>query len=144
MPRKSAAELAASPASPPLAPPRVQPPPGLASDERALFLGIVLGTKAEHFQQADVPLLASYVRACVMEEVASAEIKRALTNGGDASLALKVHERMAKTLYQLSQRLRLNPLSRQPHLSRQSDTKAPALNVYDRLRMERGDGPLAT
>jgi hypothetical protein len=98
MPRKSAAQLAASPASPPLAPSRVQPPPGLASDERALFLGIVLGTKAEHFQQADVPLLASYVRACVMEEVASAEIKRALTNGGNASLALKVHERMAKTI----------------------------------------------
>jgi hypothetical protein len=123
----------------------VQPPPGLASDERELFIDLVASARAEHFQGIDAPLLAAYVRACILEKITAAEIKRAVQTGEKHAFALAAYERAVKAQHQLSMRLRLSPQARQAHLSRQSDTKAPpAPNVYDRLRMERGDGPLAT
>jgi hypothetical protein len=138
MPRKSAAALEIS-AGPPLAPPRLQPPAGLASDERELFLDIVLGANPEHFQGADVPLLAAYVRACVLEQVAAAEIKRLM---GDAPRSLlDTYARVVKTMYLLAMRLRLSPQARAPHLNAERHTKAPPpVSVYDRIRAGEFDG----
>jgi hypothetical protein len=137
MPRKSAAALATSPALP-ISPPRLQPPPGLASDEHELFLDLVASARPEHFQGVDVPLLAAYVRACILERAAAAEIKRAM--GEAPSALLHVYERATKVLHMLSMRLRLSPQARQPHLSRGSNTRAAPPSIYDRLMMEAGDG----
>jgi hypothetical protein len=83
-----------------MTPARVQPPPGLASDERELFLDIVLGQKAEHFQGGDVPMLSAYVRACVLEQITSAEMKRRLAAGEDVSRSLlDAHDRATKTMH---------------------------------------------
>jgi hypothetical protein len=124
-----------------MTPARVQPPPGLASDERELFLDIVLGQKAEHFQGGDVPMLSAYVRACVLEQITSAEMKRRLAAGEDVSRSLlDAHDRATKTMHMFSMRRRLSPQARAPHTSPQQNTRVPPTNVYDRMRMERGDG----
>ena len=51
--------------------PRLSPPADLGELERKTFLDIVLACKPSHFQPSDLPLLAAYCRAIVLERQAS-------------------------------------------------------------------------
>ena len=53
---------------------RLQAPPDLSQDERALFVGIVATNPADHFRASDLPLLCSYVRAILLEREAAAHL----------------------------------------------------------------------
>ena len=58
MPRKSAAEL--SVISIDARESRLRPPESLGERERQLFVDLVAGSKASHFQATDLPLLCRY------------------------------------------------------------------------------------
>ena len=47
-------------------PPRLNPPPDLANDERSLFVEIVTACAPRHFVASDWPLLVSYVQATLV------------------------------------------------------------------------------
>ena len=95
----------------------------------------MFAAKPEHFQQCDVPLLAAFVKAAVIADVAGGEIKRLMAETPKS--LLDVYARATRTVHLLSMRLRLSPQARQPHLSRASDTRVQPANVYDRMRAER-------
>jgi phage terminase small subunit len=117
-------------------PERIRPPVELAAPAREVFVGLVAATKPGHFQEIDIPLLAAYCRAVVMEREASAAISKAPAAAPPP--LLKVHAQAVRALYLLSQRLRLSPQSRQPNVSRGSATKpASAMSAYERMALER-------
>jgi phage terminase small subunit len=137
MPRQSAAAAAlVFPGAVSGPPERIRPPAELAGPAREVFVGLVAAAKPGHFQEIDIPLLAAYCRAAVMEREASAAISRALTAAPPP--LLKVHAQSVRTLHMLSQRLRLSPQSRQPNVSRGSATRpAVAMSAYERMALER-------
>jgi phage terminase small subunit len=117
-------------------PERIRPPAELEGPAREVFAGLLAAAKPGHFQEIDSPLLAAYCRAVVTEREASAAIAKAIAAAPPP--LLKVHEQSVRTLYLLSQRLRLSPQSRQPNVSRGSASKpAVAISAYERMALER-------
>jgi hypothetical protein len=90
-------------------PPRLEPPASLGSDERDVFLELVAATDRRHFRQSDMPLLASYCRAAVLEQRSARELA---ANPLDHKW-LAVWEKSTRALVSLSLRLKLSPQSRQ-------------------------------
>jgi phage terminase small subunit len=118
------------------APERIRPPAELEGPSREVFVDLVAAAKPGHFQEIDIPLLAAYCRAAVMERESAAAISEAPAAAPPP--LLKVHAQSVRALYLLSQRLRLSPQSRQPNLSRGSATKPPAaMSAYERMALER-------
>lgn len=72
MPRKSSAALPFATSTAP----RLHPPDDLVagSPEQRLFLDLVIGCRADHFQPSDAPLLSDYCRAVVLEQTASGQL----------------------------------------------------------------------
>ncbi len=121
MPRRSSAALVALP-SVNGKPPRVKPPPGMASRATAIFNDIVTNMSAEHFGPADIPLLRQYAVACETAELAEREL---MTAGhvidGRASAWLTVQEKAHRAQTALALRLRCCPQSR---MSKHKDTSS--------------------
>ncbi len=65
MPRQSAVAAAFSVKGSTRA--HLTPPSDLTEPERAAFINLVLGAKADHFVPSDLPLLSAYARAIVQE-----------------------------------------------------------------------------
>ena len=87
------------------------PPADLGERERKTFLDIVLACKPSHFQPSDLPLLAAYCRAIVLERQASNALAVAghVTEDGRVSPWMKVWEQANKAMLSLAHRLRLSP-----------------------------------
>lgn len=114
MPRKSAAAL--STISAPSRSLRLQPPPSLGKDERAVFLEIVGSNEPGHFRPSDAPLLASYAEVIVTLRLAARELKRGMiSEDWKISPWFAIQERAIKSQVALSMRLRLSPQARQPN-----------------------------
>ena len=86
----------------------VQPPANLSEASRAVFLDLVASCDPEHFEDADVTLLARYANAVVFTEQAEARLQ---ANPDDAK-ALALWEKATRTMSGLALRLRLGPQSR--------------------------------
>ena len=86
-------------------------PADLGELERKAFLDIVLACKPSHFQPSDLPLLAAYCRAIVLERQASNALAVAghVTEDGRVSPWMKVWEQANKAMLSLAHRLRLSP-----------------------------------
>jgi phage terminase small subunit len=116
LPRRSVASLSVISAGPR----RLQPPAELGEVEAKIFRETVAAVALDHFQAEDSALLASYARAVALERRAAEELAAAATVGGVASPWLAVHSQMARTVMQLSVRLRIGPRSRAPSNNRRS------------------------
>ena len=141
MPRRSAASLAVQPTyQRPVE--RLIPPVDMPEPERRLWLDLVAAAKPDHFQRIDEPLLAAYVRACVLEQRAAAEIGKYFPAPTPPMLA--THKQAVRTMYALAMRLRVSPQARQPNVSRGSATSAKPMSYYERWNLENPDGGKAT
>jgi phage terminase small subunit len=112
MPRKSAAALALEPLSVDGRPKRLNPPPTLSAQERALFVDLVSTNTPEHFRPSDLPLLCRYVEASCLAEHAAQELRLGAVVGGKPSPWITVQEKAVRAMTALSMRLRLSPQSR--------------------------------
>ena len=109
---------------------RLHPPPDLDKPETALFLNIVAAHPPERFTVADLPLLVSYVRACVDEEVASGELRAGgYVSGGKPSAWLAIQTAAARRMTTLVRALRLSPASRGPSSSE------PEISYYEKMAL---------
>ena len=131
MPRRSSASF--SVISVDGTPPRLSPPADLGELERKTFLDIVLACKLSHFQPSDLPLLAAYCRAIVLERQASNALAVAghVTEDGRVSPWMKVWEQASKAMLSLAHRLRLSPQGRSPTVPQRSQSGS----YYDRMRL---------
>src|SRR5437762_236656 len=96
MPRKSAAALALGPLSVDGRPKRLNPPPTLSAQERALFVDLVSTNTPEHFRPSDLPLLCRYVEAAVLAEQAAQELRQGAVVSGKANPWLIVSEKAVR------------------------------------------------
>jgi phage terminase small subunit len=114
MPRKSAAEL--SVISIDARESRLRPPETLGERERQLFVDLVAGSKASHFQATDLPLLSRYCELSFLAETAAGRLRNeGPVIGGRTSPWVSVLEKATKGLVALSMRLRLSPQARSPN-----------------------------
>ncbi len=114
MPRRSAADSAVT--RPELRLSRLQPPSSLTEVERGIFLELVNNNAPEHFQKSDRPLLVTYVKACAMCDLATANMNLdGHVVGGRVSPWLTVMEKANRIQVALSMRLRLSPQARAPN-----------------------------
>ena len=132
MPRKAAADFTTGTT----AVERLRPPPDLAagSPERALFVDIVASCESGHFRESDLPVLCIFVRACVMEQIASAELTASGFVSGDGKVSawaniLKDSQR-AVSVY--SRLLKLNPVARQ------LPQPEEPISYYEKMRLLEG------
>ncbi len=110
MPRKSAASLEITQASPRSN--RVRPPPTLSEPERNLFVAIVGNCSQDHFRASDLPLLSRYCEASVLAERAAQQLRDAPVIDCKPSPWLPVREKATREMVALSMRLRLSPQAR--------------------------------
>jgi hypothetical protein len=113
---------------------RLKPPKTMSEAGRQVFLDLVLGSKAEHFQATDLPLLVRYSEASAMAERAEAEMARQPLVEGKANPWVGIHGQMTKAMQGLSMRLRLSPQARAPNNPTRPERP---LSVYDRMDLER-------
>jgi hypothetical protein len=134
MPRRSAASFAIPSVTG--LPPRPTPPADLDEPERSVFIDLVAASKPDHFRSSDLPLLAAYCRAIVLERRSAQELA-----AGDDKAVVRWNA-ATKAMVSLSMRLRLSPQSRQPHNpSRPGGRPERELSVYEKMSlMESGDG----
>ncbi len=140
MPRKSAASLEITPASPRSN--RLRPPPTLSEPERNLFVAIVGNCSHDHFRASDLPLLSRYCEASVLAERAAQQLRDAPVINGKPSPWLAVREKATRELVALSMRLRLSPQARSKGhaLPAKSRTDPGGLGVgWWQLQNEDGD-----
>jgi hypothetical protein len=129
MPRRSTDALAIVSLSPDRS--RLVPPPELGEAEAKVFRETIAAVRIDHFQAEDLPLLCAYARAVVLERRAAQELAIAATVGNVASPWLAVHTQMARTVMQLTVRLRIGPRSRDHHT--RSAKAGPQPSAYDSL-----------
>jgi phage terminase small subunit len=132
LPRRSAAALVICTSGPR----RIEPPVELGEVEAKIFRETVAAVALDHFQAEDSALLASYARAVALERRAAEELAVAATVGSVPSPWLAVHSAMARTVMQLSVRLRIGPRSRAPSNNRRSTKSGPAPNYYATMKLE--------
>jgi phage terminase small subunit len=134
MPRQSAAAYIGPNISG--SPERLKPPGDLTPIERAIFVEIVAGCKADHFRPPDLPLLAAYCAAIALEREA---ITRLREDGriidGRVNPWLSVLAQAHKSMLAFSHRLRLSPQGRSP--TNPSRPERP-LSYYERQAIEEG------
>jgi phage terminase small subunit len=93
-------------------PNRLKPPPSFSTLEAEVFRELVAACDARHFTRADLPLLAAYCAAVVLERRATRELQRAPVEGGKMSPWALIQEKQVRALVSLSLRLRLCPSAR--------------------------------
>jgi phage terminase small subunit len=118
---------------------RVAPPANLKGPAKDLFCSIVLAAKPSHFLPVDVPLLASYCKAVIVERDAMEKIHGDISNATPA--VMKVQRLAHTTMFRLSRSLRISPIGRHPTLSSTNDFKAStSMSYYDRMELEERNG----
>jgi hypothetical protein len=104
-------------------PSRLNPPPTLRKDERAIFVQVVGACDPRHFSEADLPLLVSLAQA-------TARAHRT-ARGPDKA----VWEKAVRLQMALARSLRITPQARMdPKLARLQPGNA--VSYYDRMRDE--------
>ena len=134
MPRPSTAGIAAEQYSPPPIHQRIKPPADLDGDAKKIFMDIVIACRPEHFQGCDVPLLASYCRAVVLEKTATkliAEDPEKVSRG-----LIQTQKTAFTTMRVLCVRLRVSPQGRQPTIAPGTNTKGGNTSFYDNMMLE--------
>src|SRR5438034_11024180 len=99
---------------------RLRPPASLSEPAKAAFLDLVTSVTADHFQAADIPLMARWAELTVLCEDASVELQRQgmlAPDGLGYSPWLRAYLDLTKALSNLALRLRLGPQSRAPKAS---------------------------
>jgi hypothetical protein len=116
-------------------PERLQPPAGLTSAERKIFIELVSNNRPEHFQPSDLPLLVAYTHAIALEQSLAKKIS-------SDSPTLMRWERACKVLTALSHRLRLSPQSRSIRSGARANSPngraAAAISYIDKMKLENG------
>ena len=112
---------------------RLEPPPELGEVEAKVFRETIASAAVDHFQTEDLPLLAAYARAVVLERRAAEELAIAATVGEVPSPWLAVHTQMVRTLLQLTVRLRIGPRSRAPSNNRRPAKPVSPPSYYDTM-----------
>ena len=77
-----------------------------------MFVSIIDGCSAGHFQLTDLPLLSRYCEAAVLAEQAALELHDGAVVDGKPSPWIIVQEKCVRSMVSLSMRLRLSPQSR--------------------------------
>jgi hypothetical protein len=106
----------------------------MSEPARKLFVDLVLGSKAEHFQITDAALLVRYCEAHASAERAEAAIAREPLIEGKASPWWGILGQANKTVQGLSMRLRLSPQARAPNNPTRPERP---ISYYDRMALER-------
>jgi hypothetical protein len=115
-------------------PERLQPPAGLTSAEKKIFVDIVSSNRPEHFQPSDLPLLTAYVHAIALEQALARRI-------ASDSPTLMRWERAVKSMSMLSHRLRLSPQSRRstnPGRPASDGRETARISYLDKMKLENG------
>ena len=134
MPRESQAALTIAHLNPGR---RLEPPPELGGIEAEIFRQTVASVAVDHFQPEDMTLLCAYCRAVALERRAAEELRACAVVSDRVSPWLAVHTQMARTMMQLSVRLRLGPRSREPNNRRRAaKSKAPP-SYYETMERSR-------
>jgi phage terminase small subunit len=111
-------------------PVRLKCPDDLGEPERAVYADIVGACEPTHFRASDLPLLAAYCRAVVMEQRAAGEFSREpILPDGKPNPWGVIHAAATKSLLGLSLRLRLSPQGR----GKPSTKAEPRLSYYERM-----------
>lgn len=121
---------------------RVAAPAYLTRAAKAVFEALVSSVDAEHFTQADLPLLAEYATAAVTAQKAAEMLElEGHVVGGRANPWLVVQEKAQRALVALSARLRVCPQSRFDRLKAgtASRRRGPAGLEAMRSAYEQGD-----
>lgn len=134
MPRRSAASIDIAPYAPLSSPPRLKPPETMSEAARKVFLDTVLGSKPEHFQATDLPLMVRFCEANAMAERAEAETVKKPVIKGKPNPWFAILAQSNKTATALAMRLRLSPQARAPN---NPSRPAPPVSYYDRMQLER-------
>ncbi len=128
MPRKAAADFTTGT----IAGDRLRPPHELDKPEAELFVSIVGSHPPDRFRAVDMPLLCSYVRACIDEEVASAELRATgYISDGRPSAWLAIQTAAARRMTTLVRALQLSPASR-------SSSSGDQLSYYEKMNLLQG------
>jgi hypothetical protein len=114
--------------------PRLTPPASMSEPARKVFLDLVLGAKADHFQVTDLPLLVRYCEAIATAERAEGEVAREPLIDDRASPWVGILGQANKTVQGLSMRLRLSPQARAVN---NPSRPQPQVSYYDRMALER-------
>ena len=115
------------------APARLKCPDDLDAPERQVFADIVGACEPTHFRASDLPLLAAYCRAVIMEQRAFSEFSREpILPDGKPNPWGAILAQATKSMLGLSLRLRLSPQGR----GRPSSKAEPAkLSYYERMQI---------
>jgi phage terminase small subunit len=117
-------------------PERLKPPGDLTPIERAIFVEIVAGCKADHFRPSDLPLLAAYCAAIALEREAITRLREdGRVIDGRVNPWLSVLAQAHKSMLAFSHRLRLSPQGRSPTNPSRPER---ALSYYERQAIEEG------
>jgi phage terminase small subunit len=111
-------------------PTRLKCPDDLDEPERQVFGDLVGACEPTHFRASDLPLLAAYCRAVIMERRAAGEFNREpiLPDGRPNPWGV-IHAAALKSMLGLSLRLRLSPQGR----GKPSTKAEPRLSYYERM-----------
>jgi phage terminase small subunit len=134
MPRKSAAALRFPDI---VRTERLSPHADLNDVERAVFVGIVSTTAADHFRPSDGLLLSAYCRAVVREREASEHLATQGVVSVDNKLSswVTVQTQALKQMMSLARMLKLTPLARRSNPSRPGKPQPP-MSYYDQMALE--------
>jgi hypothetical protein len=134
MPRRSADFHATMPFATPSAPvPRLKPPETMSEAARKIFLGLIVGSRADQFRATDLPLLVRYCEAHALAERAESAIAKRPLVKGKASPWNGILSQANKTASALAMRLRLSPQARAPN----NPTRRTApMSYYERVGLE--------
>jgi len=119
--------------------PLLQPPPELSASQRELFATITSTCKADHFREADAPLIALYVQSLELAQSTGADIAKDPTKASGS--LLKSYELSSRRVLGLSQRLRLSPQARSSNVSQRSADAPRQASYYDRVAAGGGQFP---
>jgi phage terminase small subunit len=124
MPRRSKASLTI--ASITLGLRRLEPPADLQGPAREIFRQTVASVAANHFQPDDLPLLCTYCAAAAQALQAAIELRVCPLAGDRPSPWLRIQASAARTMAQMSVRLRLGARSRDHHPRRARSQRPPS------------------
>ena len=97
---------------------RILPPDGMTEMERQVWHRVVQACSAEHFIEADIPLLMGYCQAFVQQQRAIDTMKHEpqviMADNGKVAAhpIIGIHKSLSGTVSNLAMRLRLSPSTR--------------------------------
>lgn len=110
---------------------RISPPPGLSKRARSLWKSVVESVPADHFKQADIPLLVAYVEAADLAKKAEAQIRKLglIVSGGNggpkANPAIAIKTAQAGIMASLATKLGLCRSARRKSDKNSNETPKP-------------------